>query len=178
MPTLQSWSSESSGRSALLHHQPRRAFGERRAPRVLIAASSSASHGELLDRIEQAGFDATMVDSADDLLLQCDMEPPSAVVLFAALPDAYIPDLIEQLQDLTGARRFPILVARDATSPDSQSGGSDLRLAGQSVHRSTTHPRAITSLLERLLLDREPAEPRFQAQFPTRVVWPTARTRP
>lgn len=178
MATLQSWSSNSSGRSALLQGHSPRATGERRAPRVLVAVPKSAPQDELLDRIEQAGLDAIAVDSADDLLLQCDMEAPSAAVLFSNLPDAYIPDLIEQLQELAGVRRFPIVVVRDAANADGHAGGSEPSLAGQSVHRVSTHPRAIAALLERLLLDREPAEPRFQAQFPTRVVWPTARTRP
>lgn len=178
MSTLQSWSSDSSGRSALLQGHSQRSTGDRRAPRVLVAAPTSAPQDELFDRIELAGFDVTAVDSADDLLLQCDMEAPSAVVLFSNLPDAYIPDLIEQLQGLSGARRFPIVVVRDAANADGHTGGPEPRLAGQSVHRTSAHPRAITALLERLLLDREPVEPRFQAQFPTRVVWPTARTRP
>lgn len=147
--------------------------------RVLVADGDANSRRNTSWHLQDAGFCVIPAATGSDVLLQCELDAPDVIIIDDRLPDLDGYDVCGQLRHDPATSDIPIVViaaAKDAMSRAylakmvDYAGGDFFLAKPYDLH-------VLMQLVVDLAPRRNVEEVRKGPAFPTRVTWPTKRSR-
>jgi DNA-binding response OmpR family regulator len=158
----------------------------RRLPRVLVADNDVANRKSLTWHLQDAGFHVVPAACGSDVLLQCEIEPPDAIIMDVGLPDMDGYDVCAHLRRDARSSEVDIILMSEAADDMSRAylakmvdyAGGDYFLAKPcDVNLLVKLIDDIVRSAGDLRSGHNPANDLCSACSPTHVVWPTTRMR-
>lgn len=151
----------------------------RQLRRVIVADSDLASRKTLTWHLQDGGYYVIPAACAGDILLQCEIEPPDAIIMDVRLPDMDGYDVCAQLRRDPQCSDIPIILMTEATDNMSRAylakmveyAGGDFFLA------KPCDVNLLARLIDDVIEPAERANDYYPTTSPTHVVWPTTRSR-
>lgn len=152
---------------------------KRAVQRILLADPQHASRRALSRLLEDSGFDVQTVSNGGDVILQCESEPPDILILDVDLPDMDGFEVCHQVRcDTAHADVTIIIVTEPKHEMMRNSLGHMVEFAGGDFFFARPFDgRLLAQFLEDFRDDDDNTSVARRACSPTRVVWPTARSR-
>lgn len=149
------------------------------AIRILVADGESAARKALHWHLEDAGYEVIPAACAGDVLLQCELQPPDAIILDVRLPDMDGYELCGRLRSDPETCEIPIIMTTEAVDSMTRSYFAKMVefAGGDYFVAKPCDANVLVHLVRDIVPDATGDRNCCAGQFPTRVVWPTSRLR-
>lgn len=147
--------------------------------RVLVADNDVASRKTLTWRLQDGGYYVVPAACAGDVLLQCEIEPPDAIIMDVRLPDMDGYDVCAQLRHDPQCSDIPIVLVTEVADNMSRAYLAKMvdYAGGDYFVARPCDVNLLAKLIDDVLEPTEQPDHRYPIASPTHVVWPTTRSR-
>ncbi len=149
--------------------------------RVLVADSDQSVRKDLAWHLEDVGYEVVPAANGGDVLMQCEIDPPDAVIIDVRLPDMDGYEVCTQLRHDPGTTDVPIIITAVPCDKMTQTYlGQMVDYAGGDFFvAKPCDVNVLVQLVTDAVSPPQDAEVPALVGFPTRVTWPTTtRLRP
>ena len=147
--------------------------------RVLVADNDTKSRKELSLHLQDGGYYVIPASCASDVLLECEIDPPDAIIMDVRLPDMDGYDVCAQLRHAPECSDVTIILMTEAA--DSMSRAYLAKMVdfagGDYFVAKPCDVNLLMKLMEDVLEPVGRGEDQHATTSPTHVVWPTTRPR-
>ncbi|MFQ5495387.1 MAG: response regulator [Phycisphaerae bacterium] len=149
------------------------------SPKILLAEPDPAARRIVERPVRAAGYDVQTVGTAAEMLLICEVHPPDILIMEVKLPDMDGFEAIQHVRHQTRDTDLTIIITTDATDEMTRRylGPMVDYAGGDFFFSKPCDGQLIVELLEELSGPTTPLSTGGRSGFPTRVVWPTSRSR-
>ena len=151
----------------------------RQSRRIMVADSDVASRKTLTWHLQDDGYYVVPAACAGDVLLQCEIEPPDAIIMDVRLPDMDGYDVCAQLRLDPQCSDIPIILITDAADDMSRAYLAQMvdYAGGDYFMAKPCDVNLLAKLIDNVIEPVEPVNEHYSTTSPTHVVWPTTRSR-
>lgn len=151
-----------------------------KAVRIVLADPNHSSRESLRSQLKHTGFHVQSVASGSDVLLLCGTDPPDILIMDLALPDIDGFELCARVRRETRDADIVVIIMTEPTDDMTRNYlGQMVDFAGGDYFFARPFDgKLLVHLLDDLRKENDRTRKRVRAAFPTRVTWPTTRTRP
>ncbi len=152
---------------------------KRRPLRVLVADHAHATRTSLQRQVEAAGCRVATATSAEDVIIQCDIDPPDVLMVDVDLPDMDGFELCEHVRHETRDLDLTIILMVEPEDDMTRTYlGRMVDYAGADFFfAKPCDGHLLQMLLDDIAAHRDRSGAASRRGFPTRAVWPTAQGR-
>ena len=147
--------------------------------RVLVADHDVETRKTLTWHLQEGGYFVLPAACAADVLLQCEIEPPDAIIMDVRLPDMDGYDVCAQLRHDPQCSDITIILMTDAADPMSRAYLARMvdYVGGDYFVAKPCDVNLLTKLIDDIVDPEDEPDDCHPTASPTRVVWPTTRPR-
>ena len=152
---------------------------KRQPLRVLVADGQSTNQNKLHRQLVGAGYHVCSTASGSDVLLLCDLDPPDVLIMDVHLSDMDGFEVCAHIRHETPDVDLTVIIMTEASDDMTRSYlGQMVEYAGGDYFLAKPCDcRLLLKLLDELSAERRRKHDRSSPLFPTRVTWPTKRSR-
>ncbi|MGB2984791.1 MAG: response regulator [Phycisphaerae bacterium] len=151
----------------------------RTSPRIVLADPQRSSQRLLRRQLEDAGFHVEIAANGSEVILLCEIDPPDILILDVDLPDMDGFEVCAYVRHETHDSDITVIIMTETTDEMTRTYlGQMVDYAGGDYFFARPFDgRLLVHLLDGLSNQADQSNDQPRAVFPTRVVWPTTRTR-
>ncbi len=145
--------------------------------RILLADPCSPHCVTLQGELQAAGYEVELAATGQEVLVQCEIDPPDVVILDVDMPDMNGFDVCELVRhDTLGADATVIMTTMAGDEMTQTYLGPMVDFAGGDYFVvKPCDTKIMLNLIDELAGSNERPDAPARSGFPTRAVWPTAR---
>lgn len=147
--------------------------------RIVVADHDLQNRKTLTWHLQDGGYYVVPAACATDVLIQCEVDPPDAIIMDVRLPDMDGYDVCAQLRHDPQCSDITIILMTDAADPISRAYVAKMvdYAGGDYFVAKPCDINLLTRLIDDVVEPPDQAEDGRPTASPTHVVWPTTRMR-